>query len=230
LQVIFREGNDALKRVEKPLLVNSREVVERLKLSESQIHQIALIWLEKTPRASAEDRELICNKLRRFINAAWDKTGPTYVSSKSLAKLINKIGRGLEILDIAAGIGLAGIRTIDQTLRIRNELFKSYESGIKTSDLKVVGKSETEKYYNSAWLITVIVGGDRVGLMRKLRENGVESAQVHYRNDRYSIFGGRRDDLPIMDELEDRYLVLPLHTKMGPEHVARICAILNSGW
>jgi hypothetical protein len=107
LQEIFREGNDALKRVEKPLLVNSREVVERLKLSESQIHQIALIWLEKTPRASAEDCELICNKLRRFINAAWDKAGPTYVSSKSLAKLINKIGRGLEILDIAAGIGVA---------------------------------------------------------------------------------------------------------------------------
>jgi dTDP-4-amino-4,6-dideoxygalactose transaminase len=66
--------------------------------------------------------------------------------------------------------------------------------------------------------------------MKKLRDNGVESAQVHYRNDRYSIFGGRRSDLPMMDEIEDNYLVLPLHTKIGAEHVDKICNIINSGW
>jgi RNA polymerase primary sigma factor len=30
---------------------------------------------------------------------------------------------------------------------------------------------------------------DRIPLMKMLRKNGVESAQVHYRNDRYSVFG-----------------------------------------
>ncbi len=140
------------------------------------------------------------------------------------------IGYKYQMNDIAAGIGLAGLKTITKTIENRNKLFSLYEKGIKTNDLKIIGKSQTDKYYNSAWLITVLVNDDRIGLMHKLRENGIESAQVHYRNDRYSIFGGRRNDLPVMDELEDRYLVLPLHTKIGPEHIDRICEVINSGW
>jgi dTDP-4-amino-4,6-dideoxygalactose transaminase len=36
--------------------------------------------------------------------------------------------------------------------------------------------------------------------------------------------------LPTMDVLEDRYIVLPLHIKMGPDHVNKICEIANSRW
>lgn len=140
------------------------------------------------------------------------------------------IGYKYQMNDIAAGIGLAGLKHIEKTINYRNDLFKVYEMGIKSNDIRIVGKSSSDNYFNSAWLITVIVNGDRVGLMRKLREKGIESAQVHYRNDRYSIFGGRRNDLPVMDELEDRYLVLPLHTKINEEHINRICDVINSGW
>ena len=72
--------------------------------------------------------------------------------------------------------------------------------------------------------------GGRVDLMNKLREHGIESAQVHYRNDRYSIFGGRRKDLPVMDALEERYLVLPLYNRVRMENVAKICDVIRSGW
>jgi hypothetical protein len=107
LQVIFKAGSDALKIVENPLLMDGREVVEGLKLSESQIHQIAHIWLEKTPVASDDEREKIAKKLRIQIASPLDKSGPISTTSQSLAKLINKIGRGLEILDVATGIGTA---------------------------------------------------------------------------------------------------------------------------
>jgi transcriptional regulator with XRE-family HTH domain len=95
LQVIFKAGSDALKIVENPLLMDGREVVEGLKLSESQIHQIAHIWLEKTPVASDDEREKIAKKLRIQIASPLDKSGPISTTSQSLAKLINKIGRGL---------------------------------------------------------------------------------------------------------------------------------------
>lgn len=143
---------------------------------------------------------------------------------------ITDVGYKYQMNDIAAGIGLAGLRNIENTINNRNKLFKLYESGIKSSDIRIVGKSKTDDYFNSAWLITIIVNDDRIGLMRKLRDHGIESAQVHYRNDRYNIFGGRRNDLPVMDQLEDHYLVLPLHTKIGEEHVNRICDVINSGW
>jgi len=49
---------------------------------------------------------------------------------------------------------------------------------------------------------------------------------VHYRNDRYSIFGGRRNDYPNMDAIEDKYLVL----RIGQSDVGRICSTIRSGW
>ena len=66
--------------------------------------------------------------------------------------------------------------------------------------------------------------------MNKLRSYGIESAQVHYRNDRYSVFGGRKSDLPFMDALEDKYLVLPLHHKVQPKDIKKIATIINEGW
>ncbi len=66
--------------------------------------------------------------------------------------------------------------------------------------------------------------------MNKLRANGIESAQVHYRNDRYSVFGGRKSDLPIMDELENKYLVLPLHHKVNLSDIKKIAQLINEGW
>jgi dTDP-4-amino-4,6-dideoxygalactose transaminase len=66
--------------------------------------------------------------------------------------------------------------------------------------------------------------------MNKLRSNKIESGQVHYRNDRYTIFGGRRFDLPNMDSVEEKYLVLPLHQRMSLQDVAFIGQVAKSGW
>jgi len=33
-----------------------------------------------------------------------------------------------------------------------------------------------------------------------------------------------------MDAIEDKYLVLPLHTKMSEADVDRICETIRSGW
>ena len=73
---------------------------------------------------------------------------------------------------------------------------------------------------------------DRYKLQEKLRENKIESNQVHFRNDRYSIFKEFTDGkvFPNMDRVEDDYLVLPLHTMMDKKDVIRICSIIKSGW
>lgn len=144
---------------------------------------------------------------------------------------IKEIGFKYQMNDISASIGLAGLAEIDSVIKYRNKLFGKYEEGLKKSkDAKLIGFAKTDKYFNSAWLATILVEGDRVGLMNILRENKIESAQVHYRNDRYSIFSDSKSFLKNMDAIEDRYLVLPLHTRMSPDDVATICDVLNSGW
>jgi dTDP-4-amino-4,6-dideoxygalactose transaminase len=71
---------------------------------------------------------------------------------------------------------------------------------------------------------------NREELQKKLAAHGVESGQVHYRNDMYTIFGKRRDYLENMDAIESRYLVLPLHMKVGTKEVEKICGLIKSGW
>jgi len=142
---------------------------------------------------------------------------------------IQEIGYKYQMTDIGAAMGLAGLEEFDETLALRKKLFSAYEKGLKDiPGIRFIGGKMRDREH-AAWLCTVEVER-RVELMRKLRESNVESAQVHYRNDRYSIFGTRRKNLPNMDALEDKYLVLPLHTHMTVEDVEYVCSIVKSGW
>jgi dTDP-4-amino-4,6-dideoxygalactose transaminase len=142
---------------------------------------------------------------------------------------IREVGYKYQMNDIAAAMGLAAMDEFDYTSALRKDLFQTYAESLKgVPGLQFVGGGYTDRVH-AAWLCTVIVD-NRFDLQKKLRENHIESNQVHYRNDRYTIFGGRRDDLPNMDAVEDNYLVLPLHTKLSREHVERVCSVIRSGW
>ena len=59
----------------------------------------------------------------------------------------------------------------------------------------------------------------------------IESSQVHYRNDKYSIFSKYNiGTLVNMDEIEQNYLVLPLHSKVTLDDVDFICDVIEKGW
>jgi dTDP-4-amino-4,6-dideoxygalactose transaminase len=142
---------------------------------------------------------------------------------------IYEVGYKYQMNDIAAALGLAALDEFDRTLANRQALLREYERELKNiPGLTVVGANYQDRTH-SAWMCTVLVER-REELQAKLRDHGIESAQVHYRNDRYSIFGGRRDDYPNMDAIEHKYLVLPLHTHMSLSDVRRVCSVLRDGW
>ncbi len=142
---------------------------------------------------------------------------------------ITEIGYKYQMNDIAAAMGLAALEEFDQVLALRQSLFKRYCENLRgVPGVQIVGDGYSDREH-SAWIFTILVD-DRFALQTKLREHNIESNQVHYRNDRYAIFGGRRDNLPNMDAIEDKYLVLPLHTRINVEHVDKICAVIRSGW
>ncbi|MFZ1750584.1 MAG: DegT/DnrJ/EryC1/StrS family aminotransferase [Saprospiraceae bacterium] len=143
---------------------------------------------------------------------------------------IIETGYKYQMTDISAAMGLAALDEFDETLRHRQSLFKAYEDRLSNiSDVKFIGGKYTDREH-AAWMCTIHIE-DRKGLWKKLRENQIESSQVHYRNDRYSIFGTLKEGLyPNMDAVEDKYLVLPLHTKMSAQHVEMICNTIQEGW
>ena len=142
---------------------------------------------------------------------------------------IKDVGYKYQMNDISAAMGIAALEEFDDVLKLRKELFFKYENLLNNiPGLQFVGGGYNDREH-AAWMCTVIVE-DREKLMKKLRENNIESAQVHYRNDRYSIFGGRVREFPNMDAIEDKYLVLPLHTKMNEFDVDKVSGVIKSGW
>lgn len=143
---------------------------------------------------------------------------------------IVEVGYKYQMTDISAAMGLVGLAEFGETLSLRQSLMSTYVDRLQLSaDVRLLGAPESAVEVHAAWLCTVAVDR-RVDLERWLQDNNVESGQVHYRNDRYSIFGGRRDDLPNMDDLEDKYLVLPMHTHMTIDDVHMVCDLLVEGW
>ncbi|MBL7877867.1 MAG: DegT/DnrJ/EryC1/StrS family aminotransferase, partial [Cyclobacteriaceae bacterium] len=143
---------------------------------------------------------------------------------------ITEVGYKYQMTDISAAMGLASLQEFDDVLRNRQKLFEAYKIGLANANgIKLIGAHATDRTH-AAWLCTALIEKDRSNFMLALRDKKIESSQVHYRNDRYSIFGGRRNDLPNMDAVEENYIVLPLHTKMTTENVAYICDVIKRGW
>ena len=141
-------------------------------------------------------------------------------------------GYKYQMNDIAASMGIAALSEYDDILEKRRKLTELYRFLLEdVVDLSFV-ESETvpmSTEENTFWLFTVLVE-KRDKFAKKMKDHGIEVNMVHIRNDLYKIFGGKRQELPVMNELEDKYICLPLHMKLTMEKVAYISKIIKGGW
>ena len=138
-------------------------------------------------------------------------------------------GYKYQMTDVAAALGLAALEDWEEVSLHRRNLLAIYERGLfGIPGIEFVGPSSPDKVH-AAWMCTIFAK-DRLKLQQKLRENQIESNQVHYRNDRYTLFHESRGHFPNMDAIEDEYLVLPLHTRMTVADVERVIKVIRSGW
>lgn len=150
---------------------------------------------------------------------------------------IREVGYKYQMTDIAASMGLCGLEALDEQIAHRRALRDCYVSNLRGMDGITVLDQDPE---SACWLCTVLVDR-REDFKRKLSAEGIESDQVHYRNDRYSIFEKfvgddvrwpkcREGQFPNMDAIDGKYLCIPLHMGMDLEDVERICEVIRSGW
>ncbi len=157
------------------------------------------------------DRE---QKIRRGWQA-WDRRGITFEQEE--------VGYKYQPTDIDASIGLAALNDFDQNLQQRHQLARLYREEL--SGCKIVTLLKNER--SADWLFMVLVNGDRNRFAAKLLKAGIETNVAHVRNDLFKIFGGRRIHLPNMNEVEDRYLCLPLNNWVSERDVRYICKMIR---
>lgn len=112
--------------------------------------------------------------------------------------------------DITAAIGRGNLRALDKIISHRQTLRDEYiKNGVSAS----------------IWFAHTL-SSKREDLMRFMKENGIYTGDYHYRNDKYTIFGGKKK-LPTMDRLENQYLLLPLHHGVSVKDIRTICSLLR---
>ena len=138
---------------------------------------------------------------------------------------IELYGYKRQMTDIAAVMGIIGLTKYDYVIEYRKKLFDLYKKLLSGVDgIKIIDGKK-----NTYWLFTILVDR-RDDFSRKLFKHDIDTNLVQIRNDVYKIFGGRRQDLPIMNYVEDKYISLPLTMKMTEEDVRFICNVINQGW
>jgi perosamine synthetase len=112
--------------------------------------------------------------------------------------------------DITAAIGRGNLKSIDRIIRHRKKLCDEYiKNGLPAS----------------IWFAHAFTQR-RDPLKEFMAQHGVHTNDYLFRNDKYTIFGGKKK-LPNMDLIENQYLFLPIHHKMTVKDVARICGLLR---
>lgn len=131
---------------------------------------------------------------------------------------IDEAGYKYQPTDIDACFGLAALPHLPKVIRHRKRLGELYKKLLPDHVEVITG--------GSYWLVTIL-SLHRDELANYLTERGIENNLVHLRNDIYKIFGGKRQNLPMMNFLEDKYLCLPINPKVTEKNVRYICSSIN---
>ena len=141
---------------------------------------------------------------------------------------IKEVGYKYQLTDLGACLLLDSMREYKSIRTHRNSIYKTYlKYIIQNKKIKCV-QSIDKNAEEVMWLFTVITPYKDL-LQKKLRERNIETNQVHFRNDRYSIFKkfSQNKTFKNMDIIQDKYLVLPMHTKMTISDAKRVSQEIN---
>ena len=117
--------------------------------------------------------------------------------------------------DLGACILLESMKEFSKIKNHRKKIFNIYLKKLsKNKNIKII--NQKGRFTHSHWLFTLVTN-KKDFLQKKLRQLNIESNQVHFRNDKYSIFNKfiKKKKFPNMNKMEKKYLVIPIHTKMS---------------
>jgi dTDP-4-amino-4,6-dideoxygalactose transaminase len=141
---------------------------------------------------------------------------------------ITEIGYKYQLTDIAASVLLESINEFSKIKKHRNKIYQIYSKKINFGKKISFLKNSDKKSSCVMWLFTILSPYKDL-LQKKLSHYKIESNQVHFRNDRYSIFKRyiKNKKFPNMQKLQNQYLVLPMHTKMSVSDAEKISKVIN---
>jgi dTDP-4-amino-4,6-dideoxygalactose transaminase len=141
---------------------------------------------------------------------------------------IKEVGYKYQMTDLGATLGYESLLEFKNILKHRRDIYQVYLNELTKNRNIFCVHEESKIKKHAAWMFTILVEKKNF-LQNKLRTKGIETNQVHFRNDKYSIFKEfvKHNNFPNMDYVENKYLVLPVHTKMTLNDASRVAKEIN---
>lgn len=137
-------------------------------------------------------------------------------------------GYGYHMTNIAAAMGIANLEEYETIVKRRSEIVKKYRKELERVNGVTLFNNRSDRC--SANQIFTLHVKSRGNFYKAMKDKGIESSIVHMRNDLYTVFGGLRKDLPVLDEFEKTNISIPLHNRMTDQDVSYIISTVKNGW
>lgn len=167
----------------------------------------------------ATTNEEYYKKLKKYIWFGVDRENKQTRLLDPLPDDIDILGFKYNMNDIVATLGIAGLDHFEVTMKRRKEIGERYRRELAScSKIKLMNYSpdKTPNY----WIFPIHVKG-REEFARHMQKYSIQVNVNNRRNDRYSIFGGKRD-LPITEKADNDVILIPLHSELTDNQVEMI--------
>lgn len=141
---------------------------------------------------------------------------------------VTEWGYKFHMNDICATIGLANLPHLDwmlQRQRAHAAFYDEYLGRCNGITLLSYQPDRQSSYY----LYTIRVE-KREEFQEWLRKCGIEARRVHARNDWHSCVDGFRAPLPILDQIYDQIICLPVGWWLNDDDLEKVVKCISSGW
>ena len=196
------------------------------------ISDFTMFSFQAIKHITTADGGMLCIKNKKLINKAkrirWFGIDREKKQKATWENDIYEVGYKYQMTDLGASVGLEGLKDFKKILNHRKTIFNIYlEKLEKNKNIQCVHKRDGKRTH-AAWLFTIISRKKDL-IQKKLREKRVETNQVHFRNDKYSIFKNfvKGKKYPNMDYAENKYLAIPVHHKVSKQKAKYIADLIN---
>ena len=138
-------------------------------------------------------------------------------SNRAVCMDMDEPGFKTHMNDIQATMGIIGLSHNQEILKHRISIANIYQDRFVKIPVIAGG---------SYWLFCILLEGRDEGKMDKIKKTGVECDLCHLRNDIFTPFGSKRQNLPNMNEIESKYLYIPIHSNMTVEDAEYVAEII----
>ncbi len=196
------------------------------------ISDFTMFSFQAIKHITTADGGMLCIKNKKLMQKAkrirWFGIDREKKQNATWENDIFEIGYKYQMTDLGASVGLEGLKDFNKVLKHRKDIFNIYlEKLNKNKNIKCVHKDDGKRTH-AAWLFTIISRKKDL-IQKKLREKKIESNQVHFRNDKYSVFKNfvKGKKYPNMDYAENKYLAIPVHHKVSTQKAKYIADLIN---